>query len=168
MTQKDYVTLCKENKKEEVIAFNKKLVEEYPFLLPRNRFSGEVVDDYDYTFTEMDSMPDGWRIAFGDDLLKELKEELVKYDFLDKYRIMQIKEKWGGLRWYDGCCPADSKIFDITGKYENLSYKYCINCGSSDIVEVRDWYGPLCQHCLDEMNERLESFKKKTNEVLDN
>lgn len=167
MTQKDYVALCKENKKEEIIAFNKKLVEEYPFLLPRNRFSDKVVEDYDYSFTEMDSMPDGWRIAFGDDLLRELKEDLVKHNFLDKYRIIQIKEKWGGLRWYDNGCPMDSKVFEITGKYEDLSYKYCIGCGSSDVVTVRDWYGPLCQNCLDEMNARIESYKTKTNEILD-
>ena len=167
MTQKDYVALCKENKKEEIIAFNKKLVEEYPFLLPRNRFSDKVVEDYDYSFTEMDSMPDGWRIAFGDDLLRELKEDLVKHNFLDKYRITQIKEKWGGLRWYDNGCPMDSKVFEITGKYEDLSYKYCIGCGSSKVVTVRDWYGPLCQNCLDEMNARIESYRTKTNEILD-
>ena len=38
---------------------NKKLIEEFPFLLPKNRFTGEVISDYDYEFTELDSMPSG-------------------------------------------------------------------------------------------------------------
>ena len=38
---------------------NKKLVKEFPFLLPRNVWTGEIISDYDYSFTELDSMPDG-------------------------------------------------------------------------------------------------------------
>lgn len=38
---------------------NKELVEEFPFLLPRNRFTGEVPKDYDYSYTELDAMPEG-------------------------------------------------------------------------------------------------------------
>jgi len=34
-------------------------------------------------------------------LLRELKEELVKFGYLDNYKILQIKEKFGTLRWYD-------------------------------------------------------------------
>lgn len=89
-----------------IIEYNKALVEKYPFLLPRNRFTDEVPDDYDWTYTEMDSMPNGWRKAFGDQMLREIKEELLKFNFLDEYRILQIKEKYGTLRWYDGGTPA--------------------------------------------------------------
>jgi hypothetical protein len=150
MTQKDYVELCRKNDKKGIIAFNKKMVEEYPFLLPRNRFSGEVVKDYDFSFTEMDSMPDGWRIAFGDELLKELKEELVKFNFLDRYRITQIKEKYGGLRWYDSGSPKDSKIYDIVSKYESLSEERCLVCGSPEVFKNAEFWGPLCEKCYTE------------------
>ncbi len=95
-----------EASKKLVVEYNKALVEKYPFLLPRNRFSDEVIDDYDWLYTEMDSMPDGWRKAFGDQMLEEIKNELVKFNFLDKYRILQIKEKYGTLRWYDAGTPA--------------------------------------------------------------
>ena len=37
---------------EKIIAENKRLVEEYPFLIPRNLFTDEIPDNYDYTYTE--------------------------------------------------------------------------------------------------------------------
>lgn len=89
-----------------ITEYNKALVKEYPFLLPRNRFSDEVSKNYDYTYTELDDLADGWRLAFGEDICREIKEELVKYDALDSYRIEQIKVKYGSLRWYDAGWPA--------------------------------------------------------------
>jgi len=118
ITVKEYLELRKKNPfykkepydgiekdKELTIEYNKALIEKYPFLLPRNRWTGEVVESYNYSYTELDDLPDGWRIAWGDQICEEIKEELVKYDFLDKYRITQIKEKYGTLRWYDNGTP---------------------------------------------------------------
>ena len=58
--------------------YNKQLVEKYPFLLPRNRWTGNVPADYDYSYTELDAMPDGWRKAFGEQMGQEIAEELEK------------------------------------------------------------------------------------------
>lgn len=112
-----------EKDKELMIEYNKALINEYPFLLPRNRWTDKVSDNYNYSYTELDmGLPNGWRIAFGDDICREIKEELVKYNFLDKYRITQIKEKWGYLHWYDSGTPVgklsedyrpiDAKLYD--------------------------------------------------------
>lgn len=109
-----------EERKQKVKEYNKALCEEYPFLLPRNRWTDETSDDYDYEYTEMDAMPAGWRIAFGDDLLKELKAELVKFNFLNEYRIAQIKEKFGGLRWYDNGYP----IGTLSEDYKEIRRAY--------------------------------------------
>lgn len=130
---------------EHAVEYNKKLIEEYPFLLPRNRFSEKVPEDYDYSYTEMDAMPDGWRVLFGNHLLKALKEELVKYDFLDKYRILQIKEKYGSLRWYDAGAPEDSKVYDIINRFEKLSYCVCMGCGA--YVDPEGLRMPICEKC---------------------
>lgn len=126
---------------------NKKLVKEFPFLLPRNRFSGEVSKDYDYTYTELDSMPNGWRNKFGLQMCKEIKDELVKYNYLDDYRIMDIKEKYGILCWYDWGQPAKSRIDEIISKYEDLSMCYCINCGQPVRYISRGWIEYLCEDC---------------------
>ena len=70
--------------------YNKELCMKYPFLIPRNRWSGkritdgagfwpgnpEAVPEYDWDHTELDQMPDGWRKAFGEQLCAELKTEL--------------------------------------------------------------------------------------------
>ena len=55
---------------------NQKLIERFPFLMPRNRWTGKVPEDYDYSYTELDSMPDGWRKAFGEQMCEDIREEL--------------------------------------------------------------------------------------------
>ena len=54
--------------------YNKQLVKKYPFLLPRNRWTGKVPKEYDYSYTELDDMPDGWRKAFGEQMCEEIKQ----------------------------------------------------------------------------------------------
>jgi hypothetical protein len=83
------------------------LINKYPFLLPKNRLDGSKLNNYDYEFTELDAMPDTWRFTFGDEMLKELKEILIKGDYLYKYSIMQIKEKYGQLRIYSNSIPKE-------------------------------------------------------------
>ena len=39
---------------------NQKLIERFPFLMPRNRWTGKVPEDYDYSYTELDSMAKGF------------------------------------------------------------------------------------------------------------
>lgn len=109
-----------------IVMYNKALIGEYPFLLPRNRFTDEVPKNYDYSYTELDDLPKGWRINFGEDICKEIKDELVKYEALDSYRITQIKEKFGSLRWYDAGTPIGklSKTFrEVTTKFSELPPK---------------------------------------------
>lgn len=125
---------------------NKKLVKEFPFLLPRNRWTGKVPEDYDYSYTELDDMPIGWRKAFGIALCTELKEVLIKGNILDKYRISQIKEKFGELRWYDFGNTKEG--FKIIGKYSDLSRKTCINCGKDATKISKGWIAPYCDDCI--------------------
>ena len=92
---------------------NQKLIERFPFLMPRNRWTGAVPEDYDYSYTELDSMPNGWRKAFGKQMCEDIREELIRAEYLDQYRITQIKEKYGTLCWYDlavqsGCFVTSS------------------------------------------------------------
>ena len=128
--------------------YNKALIVKYPFLLPRNRWTDEVPEDYDYTYTELDAMPRGWRIRFGEEMVEEISQELKKYDFEDRYRIIQIKEKYGGLRWYDGGVPINSAIHDIIRKYDELSYRTCIRCGKPAKYITNGWISPFCEDCV--------------------
>jgi hypothetical protein len=92
---------------------NQKLIERFPFLIPRNRWTGKVPEDYDYSYTELDSMPDGWRKAFGEQMCEDIRDELVHAEYLNQYRISQIKEKYGTLCWYDFGC-TERMLRDIS------------------------------------------------------
>ena len=125
---------------------NKELCENFPFLLPRNRWTGEPPEGFDFTYTELDAMPDGWRRAFGEQMCEEIKRELIKINYLDKYRIVQIKEKFGQLRWYD--FGANEAIYNIIRKYTKLSEKTCICCGEPAEHIALGWISPFCEKCV--------------------
>lgn len=142
---------------------NKRLCDTYPFLIPFNRFSGkrinsgekgfwpgtpDVMPEWDYEYTELDEMPDGWRKAFGEQMCAEIKEALLEEggeELLDKYRVDQIKEKYGYLRWYDNF--STKKVHDIINKYEVISSRTCINCGKPATKLSRGWICPWCDEC---------------------
>lgn len=102
------------------------------------------------TYTELDAMPDGWRKRFGIKMCKEIRKDLIKcgWKYLFNYRIAQIKEKYGTLRWYDAQEPKDSKIFEITQKYEDISSCVCINCGKDAKWISKGWISPYCDDCV--------------------
>lgn len=57
---------------------NRKLIEKYPFLYPRYKWSMHELEDYDYSFTELDEMPYGWRKTFGEEMCEEIAEILKR------------------------------------------------------------------------------------------
>ena len=70
-----------------------------------------------------------------------------------EYYLMQIKEKYGGLRWYDNGFPQEGfeEYRNWINKYEELSFKTCINCGKSAIGFTKGWITPLCKECMKDM-----------------
>ena len=149
---------------------NKKLIERYPFLLLRNPWDDAVEADYDHSYTELDSMPEGWRKAFGNMMMEELREVLVEENFLDGFRILEIKEKWGELRLYTNY--HNDKIERIIKKYTTLSRNICILCGKPDThMTYSGWYSPVCEKCyektdIDEKTPYSEIVCKNDNGVM--
>ena len=142
----------------EIIEHNKELIEEYPFLKLKYN-----LDDM-LTYTWLDDMPIGWRIAFGEQLCKEIKEELIKNNELDSYKIIQIKEKFGGLRWYDNSGLPGMQF--IIAKYEALSEKTCINCGKPANWISKGWISPYCDDCATKQAKaRGVDINKKFNKI---
>jgi len=137
---------------------NKKLCKRYPFLAIRNWRNDKPIG---YEFTYLDDMPDGWRKAFGKDMCEEIRRVLVKANYLNKYRILQVKEKYGSLRWYDGCAPSSiyRELQDIIYKYEELSYRTCICCGRPATKIAKGWISPFCDRCAEKLSDRL-TFKE--------
>lgn len=124
---------------------NKALCERFPFLVLRNVWTGEIISDYDYTFTELDMMPDGWREAFGIQLCEELKAALDKTNIAEPWFPTQIKEKYGELRWYANWYTKE--IEEILDKYSKLSRHTCIVCGKPATKISTGWISPYCDNC---------------------
>lgn len=126
------------------------------------------------SFTELDAMPTGWRKAFGENICKEIRDSLLTtykikeqpktlfekircsykgLKLLFSYRIMQIKEKYGQLRWYDS--RSTDNIFEIIEKYTEISEKTCIVCGERATYLSLDWICPFCSKHKPENSKRL-------------
>lgn len=94
--------------KRKTIRENKRLCKRYPFLIPWNRFTGKFIQSYDYSFTELDSMEDGWRKAFGLKMCEEIREALIEDNDLYRWRIVQMKEKYG-------CYDSETEVLTKSG-----------------------------------------------------
>lgn len=138
---------------------NRFLVFEYPFLLVRNYLTDEVIDDYNYEFTMYDDIPIGWRNAFGMTMIKELKNILINGNCLHEYRVVQIKEKFGQLRWYDNGVPdvIYKQYNDWLDKYTLLSERTCIDCGEPAIGMTTGWIVPVCEKHAE--GQKIERYK---------
>lgn len=99
------------------------------------------------TYTEWDAMDDmpGWKKAFGDQMLKEIKTQLKKDKCLYSWRITDLKEKYGSLRLYSNF--ASVELQNIINKYDDLSYETCIRCGEPAKIITDGYVLPYCEHC---------------------
>lgn len=118
---------------------NRELIAEYPWL-----------DIGDEQLTLLDTLPTGWHDLILD-MCKEIKQALPE-ELVNKYQVVEAKEKWYGLSWYDGLDDLSHMPFTITDivcKYEVQSREVCTMCGRS---KPRDQL--LCDRCM----ERLEQY----------
>ncbi len=98
--------------------------------------------------------PDGWH-----EIIEGLTEELYSASLQfkeDGIKVSQIKEKFGGLRYYVDYDLPDEQIVEveqIIRKWEKFSYKICADCGSEENVvqSKKYWESTLCTDCLEKV-----------------
>lgn len=140
---------------------NKELVEEYPFLLPRNVRTDELDKDYDYSYTLLDCVPDGWMDLFLQ-MCEDLKKQLIEDNFLENFRFTQIKEKWGKLQLHNSSCSR--KAYRILDNYTYISQFVCYKCGKpAKLYDILHYTLPYCKDCLREQKKKVakRSYLKK-------
>ena len=149
-------------KKKKIKLRNKKLIKQYPWLLPRNVWTGKTLDGFDYSWHELDGLPDGWLKAFGKFLIKDMGELLKKAHFERKYRIVQVKEKYGQARIYDNGVPQSiyEDFRKVINAYEYISENVCAICGKPDVyMTYSGWDYPLCEECWNTHINDTRSYK---------
>ena len=113
---------------------NRELIEEYPWL-----------DIGNEPLTLLNTLPIGWHDLILD-MCEEIKQALPK-ELVNKYQVVEAKEKWYGLSWYDGLddfSPMPPAITDIVCKYEMQSKEVCMMCGR---LKPKDQL--LCDICME-------------------
>ena len=128
---------------------NKMLCERYPFLLPRNLWTDEVNEDYDYSYIRgIEELPIGWRKLFLQ-MCEDIRQPLIDADYLDKFRFSQIKEKYNRMCCYNFGAPEH--VYDIIMKYEYISQFICQRCGKPATYETTGWYTSYCDECIEDV-----------------
>lgn len=130
------------------------LIYEYPWLDVSEDEAVNYLDiEKDKVYTFIDCAPTGWE-KLCEDLCAEIKPLLERVGYEKKYSLCQVKEKYGGLRWYDNGVP--NEIWDeynaIIRKYELLSEKTCCICGAPATKISTGWISPFCDECAKEIN----------------
>lgn len=86
---------------------------------------------------------DGW-YKLIDELCTRIESKLDKET--DDFLVLQIKEKFAGLRFYVG--GTTDEILDLIDEYEEKSYTICEGCGNpGKTVCHYGWYSTLCEKC---------------------
>ena len=115
----------------------------------------KIVDRIPASWGKYVSVGPGWY-----DIIIELDKNLAALD--PAYTIQQVKEKFGGLRYY--CEPSENlsgtglDIFgDLVRQAESLSQITCDVCGGpGKLVNIRGWYSTRCD---DDKDDKIESFR---------
>lgn len=106
----------------------------------------QLLDKYPIIFSKIKYLEcdDGW-FSIIDNLCKTIEsyiKDLTKEKQL-KYHAVQIKQKFGGLRYYLNY--EDDYVSDQIRLSEILSNNTCENCGSPGIHRnIRGWIVTLC------------------------
>ena len=115
------------------------LFEKYPTIFP----GGRNVDPKQSLICFGLEVGDGWF-----KLIDKLCEDILKCDGGDKVVCVQLKEKFGGIRFYINGAPEE--VHDLIMKAERDSFKICETCGEKGkLDEIKGWMVTICEKCKD-------------------
>jgi hypothetical protein len=85
---------------------------------------------------------DGWF-----KLIDQLSADITAIDKESETIAIQVKEKYGGLRFY--IQGGTDVIFDRIDEAEELSLKTCERCGEPGTLRGTGWVYTMCERCWD-------------------
>lgn len=129
----------------DTIAEQKKVVDQYPFLVERD-IEGNVALDSRFPMMCLE-IPDGWYALFYQ-MCEEIKGVLKAKSLLNEFYFIQVKEKYGELMCYAN--RYVDEVEDIIAKYSEMSRYICVTCGLIARYTTRGYIVPMCNVCLQE------------------
>ena len=132
-----------------------KLAERFPFMRwaedwQVQRENGKIPDAYSVFGCEIG---DGWYELMVD-LCTEITAAYERSGAPVDIVVDQVKEKWGGLRFYYhipdhlGGSPLQVEITEIVRKYEEMSLAICEDCGKQGTRRKLGYVCTLCDECF--------------------
>ena len=133
---------------EEIIEYNKKLVQRFPFL--KKDIHESFLNIKEYEFTWLDDLEPGWKSNFGIKLCEDLSKAIEEDHCKDTFEFVQIKEKFACLQLY--ATGYGEKTKEVFEKYKELSKYICGCCGNTATKITKGWIFPLCDICISDFN----------------
>lgn len=98
-----------------------------------------------------------WGFSCGNGWYKIIDELSAVLEPLGVVAV-QVKEKFGGLRFYVGGVDKEihEEVYAAIGKAESLSYKTCEACGEPGETKGQGWVVTMCDKCWDKKMSNLE------------
>lgn len=141
---------------------NEQLIERFPFVKCRNRFSGEESEGIElcrqWGWYDLELLICEHIKPFYDSWNKELKE---------RFMILDSKEKYGTLRFYISF--GNDEIYKTIRDAEHLSRCVCTNCGKlkknwngkkAIIYKEKCFYGScFCKKCAKEISSKNKGYE---------
>ena len=120
--------------------------EKYPTIFPK----GEPYCGFDVGY--------GWWPLL-DKLCSDIKAELDQLPEPPPFEVAQVKEKFGGLRFYVD--HSTEEINFLIRKAESDSYEICEDCGASGKVQRGSWMKVRCDPCQENFQKAIEEAWRK-------
>lgn len=137
---------------EKTVEWRKSLAKQFPYLMPKNSFTGKISDTYDYSYLVGEhDLPKGWFNLFLQ-MCEDIREPLERCGQIDEFAFFQVKEKYGSMRCYVG--GTTEEVMNIIEKYEFLSYQVCCVCGAPATVMT---HGYICPYCSEHVRGGIEN-----------
>lgn len=101
---------------------------------------------------------DGWYNIIDslcEGIQKHCDEKKATGDTDFQVAAVQVKEKYGGLRFYIN--GGDDHVYDLIRVAEKTSFETCEDCGAPGILDRSGWWTTACEPCIRKINERRAS-----------
>jgi hypothetical protein len=99
-----------------------------------------------------DRIGEGWRLVLWDlcvelePQVEALNRELAAHALPSRFEVLQVKEKFGGLRFYTN--HTSGAIDNCIHKAQERALKTCMDCGQAARLRTSGWWHVACDACV--------------------